>query len=79
MKMSAYTQVSFILPKDKSLKKLNRMIRDDVCTIKSKIADNGILQHVLTFHEFDLKDALPELDKLKKEFSLRFYIEHAEY
>jgi hypothetical protein len=77
--MSAYTQVSFVLPKDKSLKKLKRMLRSDVCTIRSKVADNGVEQHILTFHEFDLKDALPELAKLKAEFSLRFYIDHAEY
>ena len=77
--MSFYTQVSFILPKDKSLKKLKRALRSDICTIKSKIADNGKEQQVLTFNEYDLKDALPELDRLKKEFSLRFYIDHAEY
>ena len=77
--MSEYTQVSFRLPKDKSLKKFKRAIKWDAWQLEVKKSHDGGEHLLLTINELNFKESLFILDNLKSVFSVRFYIEHGTY
>ena len=64
--------------KDKSLRKLKRAIKWDAYTLKEN-RDGPDIYYDLIIHELDFKESLSILNRLKSEFSLRFYIEYGVY